>query len=76
MSNEILFWVLMTIGVIIALITGAVTVHINEKKLRNDIEEYYYDLIRELKFQHEQDRQKIAHLETKIDFYERDKDEC
>lgn len=76
MSSEILFWVLMTIGVIIALITGAITVHINEKKLRTDLENYYYDLIRELKTQHEQDRQKIAHLETKIDFYERDKDEC
>lgn len=69
MNNEILFWVLMTIGVIIALITGAVTVHINEKKLRKDMEDYYYDLIRELKFQHEKDRQKIRHLETKIDFY-------
>ena len=69
MSSEILFWVLMTIGVIIALITGAVTVHINEKKLRNDIEEYYYDLVKELRYQHKKKKKKIQHLETKIDFY-------
>jgi len=73
--NDVVFFVLITIGVIIALITGALTVYWNEKKFRRDLINYYEDVIEKQDFTIKQNRQEIEHLKTKIDFYERNK-EC
>ena len=73
--NDVVFFVLITIGVIIALITGALTVYLNEKKFREDLINYYEDVIEKQDDTIKQNRQEIEHLKTKIDFYERNK-EC
>ena len=69
--NDIVFFVLITIGVIIALITGALVVYLNEKKFRENLINYYEDLIKKQDFTIKSQQQKINHLKTKIDFYER-----
>ena len=69
--NDIVFFVLITIGVIIALITGALVVYLNEKKFRENLINYYEDLIKKQDFTIKSQQQKINHFKTKIDFYER-----
>lgn len=74
--SDVILWVMLTIGVVIALMVGALIVYFNEKKFREELVEYYETLIEKQDDAIKTYRQKVQHLETKIDFYERNKEEC
>lgn len=74
--SDVVLWIMLVAGVVIALIVGALVVYFNEKKFREELVEYYETLIEKQDEAIKTYRQKVQHLETKIDFYERNKEEC